>query len=48
MHQSFFFFNYWRASCVVLSFIACMKTGVVLCRVSGAALTAGVRRVAWE
>lgn len=28
----------------MLSFIACMKTGVVLCHVSGAALTADVRR----
>lgn len=32
----------------MLSFIACMKTGVVLYHVSGAALTADVRRVTWE
>lgn len=34
--ELFFFFNYWRAGCVVLSFIACRKSGVVLCHVSGA------------
>lgn len=32
----------------MLSFIACMKSGVVLGHVCGAALTADVKKLAWE